>query len=112
MVEPMPFRPRTLAMQVLESAKNWEAALVLPLPKKPGFDLLKRTRDDVLNSLDWLMADLEQGTRALPDVQREIMRAAGRLAEIGGYWPQAYSRHIDESLAAEGDEGGWGWLTP
>ena len=101
MVEPIPFHPRTLTLLAVENAENWEAALALALPKKPDFDLLKRTRDDVLNYLDWLMIDLEHGKRSLPDVQREIKRAASRLAEIAGYWPEAYARHIDESLAAE-----------
>jgi hypothetical protein len=112
MAGPIPFRPRVLTIRALENAENWETALALPLPRNPDFDVLKRTRDDVLNYLDWLMIDLEQGKRSLPDVQREIMRAAGRLAEIAGYWQEAYARHIDESLAAEGAESGWGWLGP
>jgi hypothetical protein len=29
------------------------------------------------------------------------MRAANRLAEIAGHWPEASSRHLDEQLAAE-----------
>ena len=101
MADPIPFRPRVLTMQALENAENWETALALPLPRNPDFDLLKRTRDDVLNYLDWLMIDLEQGKRSLPDVHREIMRAAARLAEIAGYWQEAYVRHVHESLAAD-----------
>jgi hypothetical protein len=34
-------------------------------------------------------------------VRREIMRAANRLAEIAGHWPEALSRHLDEQLAGE-----------
>jgi hypothetical protein len=100
MVEPTPFRPRVLTMPALENAKTWEVALSLPLPDNPGFDLLQRTRDDVLRYIVSLFNDVAQGVD--PDlVHGEFMRAANRLAEIAAHWPEALSRHLDEQLAAE-----------
>jgi hypothetical protein len=95
-----PFRPRVLTLHALDTAQTWEPALSLPLPDNPGFDLLKHARDDVLSYLDWLFNDLAQGM-PLEQVRREIMRAADRLADIAGHWPEALSRHLDEQLTDE-----------
>jgi hypothetical protein len=58
MVDPTPFRPRFLTMHALDNAETWEPALSLPLPDNPGFDLLQRTRDEVLSYLVWLFNDV------------------------------------------------------
>ena len=92
MVDPTPFRPRFLTMHALDNAETWEPALSLPLPDNPGFDLLQRTRDEVLSYLVWVFNDVAQGA-GLDHVRHEIMRAANRLAEIATHWPEALSRH-------------------
>jgi hypothetical protein len=61
MAEPTPFRPRVLTLHALDHAKTWEAALSLPLPDNPGFDLLQRTRDEVLSYLVWVFNDVSAG---------------------------------------------------
>jgi hypothetical protein len=100
MADPIPFRPPVLTLHALDTAQNWEAVLSLPLPDNPGFDLLQRSRDEVLSYLVWLFNDVAQGA-GLPHVRREIICAANRLAEIAAHWPEALSRHLDQQLADE-----------
>jgi hypothetical protein len=83
----------------------------VPLPDNPGFDLLQRTRDEVLCYLVWLFNDMAQGA-GIDHVRREIMRAANRLAEIAAHWPEALSRHLDEQLADERAEADLTGLLP
>jgi hypothetical protein len=88
---------RVLSLEALDAAKDWEAALSLPLPKNPGIELLNRARTEVLIYLDFVTNDAAQSG----DVSAEINRAAARLIEISQHWGPAIDDNVQAHLAAE-----------
>ena len=69
-----------LTLKAME-APDWEPALTLPLPEAPGLELLEEARLQVIGYLDFVSHELTQGGSA-EEIEREISRAAARLAEI------------------------------
>lgn len=92
----VPFPLLTIA--ALDEARDvGEAAVTLPLPRKPSLELLEEARRQVLTYLDWVTSDMLQ-TADLAAVRREIVRAAARLAEITDAMSDALWNAIDADV--------------
>jgi hypothetical protein len=95
MPEVVPFPLPTL--EALNKAQDWEPALSLPFPQNPTSELLDRTREQVLQYLDFYLNDWAP----TDELRREIIRAAERLIEIGIQAGPAQPRDTREGLAQE-----------